>query len=127
VKNNYYYWYQLEDVDFNGNKKKHPIQRVFRSESMAEDFKLYQNYPNPFNNMTNIIYELPIPSSVTWNIYSIDGKLVAWRKYDQQNAGSYTVHWKGINQSGTQLSSGIYYFHLLAGDVSKTIPLILLR
>jgi hypothetical protein len=122
VKNNYYYWYQLEDVDFNGNKKKHPIQGIFRSESMAEDFKLYQNYPNPFNPTTHIRYGIPTASQVKIEIYNTLGQKVTELIDEYKPAGYYL-----LNFNASKYASGIYIYRMVAGNYQEIKKMILIK
>jgi hypothetical protein len=86
-------------------------------------FHLYQNYPNPFNPTTMINYELPIKSFVAIKVYNILGKEVATLvNAEMQAEGMHSVQ---FNASG--LSSGIYFYHLDAGNNTKVKQLVFLK
>jgi hypothetical protein len=85
-------------------------------------FSLEQNYPNPFNPVTTIRYEIPKVSKVTLKIYDILGREVLTLFNGSQQAGKYEVEWQATN-----FASGIYFYHLQAGEFSDTRKLILLR
>jgi len=78
------------------------------------DFKLFQNYPNPFNANTLIRYSLKAarPISTTLKIYNILGKEVRELVNTRQSSGNYTIIWDGKNNSGKEVSSGIYFYQL---------------
>ncbi len=79
---------------------------------IPEDFILSQNYPNPFNPSTTIGYALPKQSNVRLKVYDILGKEVASLVDETQSAGTYKVQWKGLNNKGENLTSGIYLYKL---------------
>ncbi|HMS63733.1 MAG TPA: T9SS type A sorting domain-containing protein [Ignavibacteria bacterium] len=87
-----------------------------------EKFYLNQNYPNPFNPGTVISYQLKVSSLVTLKVYDVSGKIVATLVNEKKNAGSYEVKFDGSN-----LSSGIYFYTINAGDFVETKQMILLK
>lgn len=93
-----------------------PVTGVSELEQKAEDFNLSQNYPNPFNPSTLISYQLPMNSNVALKIYDILGREVKTLINEQKPAGVYTVQWNGINSSGNQVGSGIYFYQLKTGS-----------
>ena len=85
------------------------------------EFKLYQNYPNPFNSITNIQFKVEEKCTVTLNVYTVQGRLVANLVSKEYSPGSYDIPF-----SGEGLSSGIYFYSIQAGrftDVKKMIIL----
>ena len=79
-----------------------------------QHFNLSQNYPNPFNPNTVISYSLPEKSSVAIEIFNILGQKVKTLVDQNKDAGVYRVIWNGKNQSGNQVSSGIYLYVMQA-------------
>ncbi|MCL4550059.1 MAG: T9SS type A sorting domain-containing protein [Bacteroidetes bacterium] len=79
-------------------------------------FRLEQNYPNPFNPSTNISYQLPKGSHVTLKIYDMLGRDVATLVDEYQNAGAHNSQFSILN---SQLSSGVYFYRLVAVDPSQ--------
>jgi mannan endo-1,4-beta-mannosidase len=71
-------------------------------------FDLKQNFPNPFNSSTQIIYNVFVPSDITLDIYDIKGHQVRRLIHEWKSAGSYTVYWNGLNDSGAAIASGMY-------------------
>ncbi len=92
------------------------------TEDVLKNYSLSQNYPNPFNSSTVINYQLPVTSNVTLKVYDILGREVATLVNEEKHAGSYEIEFNGTN-----LTSGIYFYHLISGDYSKTKKMILLR
>jgi hypothetical protein len=93
-----------------------------KGKQIPKEFSLYQNYPNPFNPSTSIEFDLPKTSEVTLNIFNILGEEVATLISGRLSAGSYSYDW---DASG--FASGVYLYHLTAGDFIATKKLILLK
>jgi hypothetical protein len=72
-----------------------------------QQFKLRQNYPNPFNANTVIRYTIPWKAAVSLTIHDIIGQEVAVLVNAEQSAGNYAIHF-----DASELSSGIYFYHL---------------
>ncbi|MBK7106843.1 MAG: T9SS type A sorting domain-containing protein [Ignavibacteriae bacterium] len=89
---------------------------------VPKTFYLYQNYPNPFNPSTSIKYDLPKSTNVRIVIYNQLGKEIETIINKNQNAGGYTIEYSGIN-----LSSGIYFYRITAGEFRDTKKLIFLK
>jgi len=70
------------------------------------------NFPNPFNPMTSIAYAIPEEmhgERIRVMIYDLLGKCVK-RLADQiHSAGEYFVQWKGEDDQGVAVPSGIYF------------------
>ena len=60
-------------------------------------------------------------------VYDVNGKKIAELVNNRQNAGTYTVTWNGKNDLGKQVSSGVYYCRIIAGDFFKTNKMILIK
>ena len=85
-------------------------------------YALYQNYPNPFNPSTNIEFRIPKNGLVTLKIYNILGEEVATLVSGKLAAGSYSYEW-----NASDLASGVYLYHLEAGEFVETRKMILMR
>jgi hypothetical protein len=75
-------------------------------------YNLEQNYPNPFNPSTVISYTLPQTSQVTLRVLDILGREVMTLVSQKQDAGSYSVTWKGLDQFGQSVASGTYFYSI---------------
>jgi hypothetical protein len=89
---------------------------------IPREFYLYQNYPNPFNPTTYIRIDLPKSADVKLNIYDISGKFVAAVVDGRYIAGKYTADFNAGN-----LSSGVYFYKLEAGDFTAVRKMIVLK
>lgn len=97
------------------------------TEALPKSFALSQNYPNPFNPSTTILYDLPKDANVTLKIYNVLGEEVATIVNDNKSAGYHSVVWNGRTNKGIAAASGIYFYHLSAGDFKRTLKMILLK
>lgn len=97
------------------------------STQIPEKFEIAQNYPNPFNPSTSIVYSLPKGENVSLKIYDVSGKKIAELVNNYQNPGTYKVTWNGNNNNGERLSSGIYFYEIIAGDFRSIKKMILLK
>jgi hypothetical protein len=86
------------------------------------EFGLSGNYPNPFNASTVISYELATGAHVTLGVYNISGQKVATLVDSKQQSGYRSVVW-----DASEVSSGVYFYKLTAGDFSEIKRMTLLR
>jgi len=103
------------------------IEDNLNSNSNPHVFKIFQNYPNPFNPATEIQYDLPKSVKVNISIYNNLGQMISVIENGFQQAGSHTVQWDGKDDQNISLSSGIYVCHIQAGNIRKSIKLLLIR
>ncbi len=92
-----------------------------------EEFDLRQNYPNPFNPITVIQYALPKAFEVKIEIYNILGQKVRHLLDELQEPGYKTVQWDGKDDSGVEVSSGVYFYKIEAGDFVECKKMTLLK
>ena len=83
---------------------------------------LAQNYPNPFNPSTVINFSLTKKSDVKLKIYDTLGKEIKVLVNESLNAGNHEVKFNAEN-----LSSGIYFYQINAGDFVETKKMILMK
>jgi hypothetical protein len=88
---------------------------------LPSEFAVHQNYPNPFNPKTNISMDLVEASPYTVSIYNVAGQLVNVIS-GEGDAGTVTVEWDAAN-----FASGVYFYKVDVGSVSKTLKMVLLK
>jgi len=115
------YFYRLKQIDYNGNYKYFYLDEEVLI-GVPGKFNLSQNYPNPFNPVTKINFEIPKDVYVTLKVYDISGREVKSLVNDIRTAGYHTVEFNASN-----LSSGIYFYTLKAGEFSKTLKMTLIK
>ena len=95
--------------------------------SVPEDFYLYQNYPNPFNPQTTIRFNLARPVQARIIVYNVLGQRVKTLADKMFNAGIHNIVWEGRSDFGHQVSSGLYFYKIEAGNYVQTRKCLLLR
>jgi hypothetical protein len=91
-------------------------------ETIPVKYNLHFNYPNPFNPATTISFEIPKRNFVTLKIYDAIGNEISTLVNGEREAGRYSVKFDGSN-----LSSGIYFYKITAGNYTETKKLILMK
>jgi len=128
VVNGQTYYYKISALDYSGNEsgisKEVALQitDVNDKASLPKEFQLYQNYPNPFNPSTTISFDLPAASFVNLTVYDVIGKQVATLVDEFKNGGRYDVRF-----DAKQLSSGMYFYKISAGNFSQIKKFILMK
>lgn len=92
------------------------------------------NYPNPFDSETIILFNLSIKADITVKFYTISGELI--KTMDEKEvknnliaqtdiqAGENRIRWDGTNKSGEKVSSGIYFYRIIAKKGEETAEFI---
>lgn len=94
---------------------------------IPSEFALGQNYPNPFNPITRMDYLLPRRSDVSIRVYNMLGQEIITLLRQEQPYGKYSVSWNGLDKSGKQVASGVYFTELRAGSIRKTRKMLMLK
>jgi len=94
----------------------------FDNYNLPTQYRLFNNYPNPFNPSTTIIYQIPKQSIVILKIYDVLGREIAVLVNEEKPIGNYKII---FNANG--LSSGIYFYRLVAGSFIETKRMVLLK
>lgn len=85
-------------------------------------FSLHQNFPNPFNPTTQIGYDIPKDGEVKMIIYDALGREVKTLVNKFHKQGKYSVLF-----NAEDLTSGIYFYQISAGEFTDTKKLVLLK
>lgn len=86
------------------------------------------NRPNPFNPQTTIAFELPATGHVRLAVHDSHGRRVANLLNRRLDAGRHSVVWRGVDDRGRALGSGVYFGRMETegGDVSNN-RMVLIR
>ncbi len=88
------------------------------------------NHPNPFNPQTTIPYYVPTGAGrvhVRLAIYDTQGRAVRVLVNEDQASGAHDVLWHGEDETGSTVSSGIYFCVLQVGSERRTQKLVMLK
>jgi hypothetical protein len=122
--------YKIAAVDFSGNEGEAagPDATTGSPGGLPEVFALHQNNPNPFNPATEIRFDLPIASKrVTLTIFDVAGRTVRTLHDGPMSAGRHSVAWRGRDDRGRGVSSGVYFYRLDSPGVGQTRKMLLLQ
>jgi len=124
-------YYKLSAVDDAGNEGD-PVNPEIVTDNpempYRDRFALYPCMPNPFNPSTTILFDLPSEGGqVSLKIYDVEGRLVRELLDGHLNGGRHSVEWKGQNDFGAGVVSGIYFYRLDGDGFSETRKMSLLK
>lgn len=91
-------------------------------EIYPKSYELSQNYPNPFNPTTKINFALTKQGFVTLKIYDITGREIKTLVNEVKQAGYYSITF-----SVSDLSSGIYFYRIKAGNYVQTKRMVYIK
>ena len=86
-----------------------------------------ENLSAPGETSTRISFHLPIRAEASIVIFDVTGNRVRSIDLGSQAAGDHLVVWDTRNQVGQQVSRGIYFVRLEAGEDIRTLSLVVLR
>jgi len=99
----------------------------FDLELPPQAFRLMQNSPNPFNPATTIAFELPQAADVDVAVYNLVGQRLRTLVRENKASGRYQVVWDGKDDSGRDVSSGVYFYRYHAGEFWASRRMLLIR
>lgn len=76
------------------------------------------NVPNPFNPSTEIKLALPQTGRVEIRVYDVSGRLVRSFDLGEIQAGEHSTVWRGEDQNGREVVSGVYFSKLYVDGVA---------
>jgi len=92
-----------------------------------KEFYLSPNYPNPFNPVTHFTIHSNAKQRIKIQVYNVLGKLVANLFEGDIETGIKNFTWKGRDESGQTVSSGIYYLKVSRDSEQLYRKMILIR
>jgi flagellar hook capping protein FlgD len=96
------------------------VNSIPEETNIVRNFTLDQNYPNPFNPGTYISYNIPASSVVNLKIYNTLGQEIRTLVDNiSQSTNPYKVYWNGKDDSGTEVSTGVYYYKIVTKNSNK--------
>ncbi|TES89715.1 MAG: T9SS type A sorting domain-containing protein, partial [Candidatus Cloacimonadota bacterium] len=86
-----------------------------------------KNNPNPFRDFTEILFTLPQSEEITIYIYDISGRMIKQIYSGIIRGGKRKFLWKGKDNKGKQVSSGVYFIKLQSKNTNISKPIILIK
>lgn len=86
-----------------------------------------QNFPNPFNPSTSIQLEIPRRMHARVVIHDARGRMVRQLVDTILEPGDLTVDWDGRDDTGREVSSGVYIYSLVTDDGTSARRMVLTR
>lgn len=116
--------YNGSGVDLNAALVDNIILQIKSTEQKTIPQKaiLFQNYPNPFNPKTRIEFNIIDPTFIRLKIFDLIGKEIETLIAGYYLPGSYSIDWDAKNISG-----GMYFYKIEAGNFIQTKKLILMK
>ena len=117
------YWYWIESVDYSGATNLHGPARIDIPDDEDDElppelitsYGLAQNFPNPFNPTTRIAFKITVGDAKNAKIiiYNSKGQIVkVFTNLHTNDDELGSVTWKGKDENGNTVSSGIYLYKL---------------
>jgi hypothetical protein len=102
------------------------LQTTISARVTPTSFALHAAYPNPFNPFVNLSFNMPDAASYSMRIYNVAGQLV--RSYEgTATAGLNVITWDGKDNSGSEVSSGVYFYKLTSAGNSATEKMVMMK
>lgn len=121
------YYYLLGDQDFQDNVTWHGPVSATSLGGFSSIALLMPAKPNPSYGVTTIGYSLPKETSMKLGVYDICGRLVRVLEDGRRPAGNHAVSWRGDDQNGRMLPTGVYFYRLSSEGTELTGKLVLMR
>jgi sugar lactone lactonase YvrE len=99
-----------------------PVSVEREGEALPKNYVLFQNYPNPFNPTTTLEFAIPKENYVTIKVYDALGRYVTTLLSKKLSSGYHSVLFDASN-----LSSGVYFYTLKAGNFTATKKMTLMK
>ena len=88
---------------------------------------LNPNYPNPFNPETTISFDMPKTDAAKLEVYNVKGQLVKTLFDGTAAFGRNSMIWNGTDNSGSAVTSGVYFYRLTTDGHSETRKMMLMK
>ncbi|MCP4550070.1 MAG: S8 family serine peptidase [bacterium] len=85
------------------------------------------SWPNPFNPYTNIRFNAPSAGVYRVRVFSADGREIWTSEVSLPTPGLRDITWRGQDNDGREMPSGIYFAHVSNGREVAAIKMTLLK
>ena len=87
---------------------------------LPSDFRLDAVYPNPFNGAVSFDYNFSAKEEINFKVYDLSGRLVFDSLIIPSFGGKQRISWRGRDNKGNQLPSGLYLYKFLTSSNIET-------
>ncbi len=94
---------------------------------LPASFSLGAAYPNPFNPEITLPLQMDRDAELRLELLTPDGRLVALLHEGLLEAGRHEFRWKGLDEQGRRVSSGVYLLHATGPSGSESQRLVLAK
>jgi predicted outer membrane repeat protein len=133
-----YEYYHVTATDFSGNEGEESsvnntfagvpdLPKVSEGSDIPEAFALRPCKPNPFSSTTSIAFDVPVAAHVSITIFDTRGRIIKRLSGDKYEAGHRAVTWRGEDETGASVSSGVYFVRMETGTFQDMKKVMLLR
>jgi hypothetical protein len=95
--------------------------------ALPQTYALYPAHPNPFNPATSIPFYLPETARLSLVVYDLLGRPVRTLVNGQMRAGYHTLSWRGVDDQGRAVASGLYLVKMRAAQWRQINKVMLLK
>lgn len=99
-----------------------PATGVEDENQLADGYEIMQNYPNPFNSSTIIRWNMKTRNNVSIKIFNQLGEFVTTVLDEERPEGMNEIRFESRN-----LTSGIYFYRITAGDFISVRKMVLIK
>ncbi len=85
------------------------------------------SYPNPFSDTSSISIKAQEPGAYKLSIYNIKGQKIRSYGNSSHSSGDHTFHWDGRDDTGRQVSGGIYFAVVEAGKYKASSKILYVK
>ena len=106
-----------------------PIGTSISGDEWAALQPLYADpvYPNPFSSHVTVPFTIAETGQVTVCVFDLSGRQVRTITSEEFAAGAHTVSWEGRDDSGSSVTSGVYFVRIWSNDSIVTSKVVLTR
>ncbi len=87
----------------------------------------FSTNPNPFNPSARIEFRIPGAADVFLWVHDISGRRVATLAEGHHQGGAFETTWDGLDDSGREVGSGVYFARMESGRFAATRKMVLIR
>tara|TARA_Y100001970_G_scaffold278639_1_gene384616 strand:- start:303 stop:1115 length:813 start_codon:yes stop_codon:yes gene_type:complete len=94
---------------------------------IPHNFSLQQNFPNPFNPSTEIRFDLPEEGHVELSVFNMQGQKVKTLESSKMTPGYHAIVWNGTNDTGSRVSTGMYFYSIQTNKFKAVKKMLFLK